>query len=423
MLPVQPPNRLRVILAGAIGNVMEWYDFAVYGYFAAQIGRQFFPREDAVAQLLSAFGVFALGYLMRPLGGLIIGYIGDRFGRKQALTLSIASMAIPTFLVSILPTHDQIGFAAPVLLTLMRLIQGLSVGGEYTTSLVFMVEHADPRRRGFVGSLACCSAICGLLLGSATGAALAAMMSQASLEEWGWRLPFMLGLPFGLVGLWVRRAIPESSSTPRDAKPSLGALVRDHRGVIGWLAALSTLNAVGFYLCFVYLVSWMQFADKIAPARALEINTFSMLLLVFAAMAGGWLSDRVGRGKIMLLATVPAFLLAFPLFWLMAHPDDGLILLGQIGFVIIIGLFLGDQPATMVEYTPPAVRCTLIALGYNLCLGLIGGLTPLAATWLVRQTNNDLAPAFLIIIAAAVSFAASLSFVRMRASRPEFGSA
>ena len=166
----------RVILAGAIGNVLEWYDFAVYGYFATAIGRAFFPKEDPVAQVLAAFGIFAVGFLMRPVGGALLGHIGDKFGRRTALTISVAAMAIPTFLVGVLPGYAVLGVAAPILLTVLRMIQGLSVGGEYTTSVVFMVEHAPPGRRGTIGAMACCGAIGGILLGSATGAILAQSM-------------------------------------------------------------------------------------------------------------------------------------------------------------------------------------------------------------------------------------------------------
>src|SRR5262249_12641521 len=190
----------RVIAAGMIGNVLEWYDFAIYGYFAAQIGRQFFPHEDAVAQLLSAFGVFALGYLMRPVGGVVIGHIGDRLGRRAALTFSIASMAVPTVLIGLLPGYATLGLMAPVALPVLRMVQGLSVGGEYTSSMVFLVEHAPPDRRGLMGALISCGACGGILLGSALGAAFAASMSEAALAEWGWRIPFLLGLVVGIAG-------------------------------------------------------------------------------------------------------------------------------------------------------------------------------------------------------------------------------
>ena len=400
----------RVIAAGAIGNVLEWYDFAVYGYFAAAIGRTFFPSEDKVAQVLAAFGIFAVGFLMRPVGGALIGYIGDRLGRRAALTFSVASMAIPTFLVGVLPGYQTLGLAAPILLTLLRMVQGLSVGGEYTTSIVFMIEHAKPGSRGLIGAVGCCGAVGGILAGSATGAVLASLMSEAALESWGWRIPFVLGLAVGLAGFFLRRGIHEETKVKKPIAASFLATLRDHRSLLLRLAALSVFNSVGFYLMFVYIVSWLQLVDDIAPARALAINTISMALLLPLMVATAWLSDRIGRRPVLMAATAFAFVAAWPLFWLMHSMEPAMVLLGQLGFVLSVGGFVGSQPALMVETVPTEVRCTVIALGYNVTLGIVGGLSPLIATWLVARTGNDYSPAFMIMAAAALSFLALLSF-------------
>src|SRR5882724_7697843 len=404
------PSTSRIIAAGAIGNVLEWYDFAVYGYFAAAIGRTFFPSEDPVAQVLAAFGIFAVGFLMRPVGGALIGHIGDRLGRRAALTFSVAAMAIPTFLVGVLPGYAALGIAAPLLLTVLRMIQGLSVGGEYTTSIVFMVEHAAPGRRGLIGAMASCGAVGGILAGSATGAALAAAMSPEALEAWGWRVPFLIGLVVGLAGFALRRGIREEAGPAKPEQSPLLETLSDHRPLLLRLAAVSVFNSVGFYLMFVYIVSWLQFADGIPPARALGINTISMALLLPLMIATGWLADRIGRRPAMLGATVFAFVAAWPLFWLMHSADSAVVLLGQLGFVLAIGAFNGCQPVLMVEAVPAKVRCTAIALGYNVTLGVIGGLSPLVATWLVERTANNYSPAFMIMAAAAVSFLALLTF-------------
>jgi MFS transporter, MHS family, proline/betaine transporter len=402
-------NTRRVIAAGAIGNVLEWYDFAVYGYFAAQIGRTFFPREDPVAQVLSAFGIFAVGYLMRPVGGALVGHIGDKLGRRAALTFSVAAMAVPTFLVGVLPGYEVLGVLAPIALTALRMIQGLSVGGEYTTSVVFMVEHAPPGRRGVIGAMACCGAVVGILLGSATGAVLASLMSEQTMAEWGWRIPFLMGLVVGGAGLFLRRNIKEGVPHNVGRSP-LRETLRHHWPLLLRLAGLSVFNAVGFYLLFVYVVSWLQLADGIPPARALEINTVSMLVLLPVMILMGALSDRLGRKPVLLAATALAFVGAVPLFWLMHHSDAGLILMGQIGFALAVGMFLGTQPTLMVETAPAYIRCTAIALGYNITLGVIGGVSPLVATWLVHRTENQLSPAYMVMLAAAVSFLTVLVF-------------
>ena len=403
-------NTRRVIAAGAIGNVLEWYDFAVYGYFAAAIGRAFFPSEDPVAQVLAAFGIFAVGFLMRPVGGAVIGAIGDRLGRRAALTFSVAAMAIPTFLVGILPDYHTLGIAAPILLTLLRMVQGLSVGGEYTTSIIFIIEQSPPNRRALVGALGCCGAIGGILLGSATGALLASVMSEQALESWGWRLPFLLGLLVGIAGIVLRRHVHEAPRSAPKARSPLLDTVRNHGPLLGKIAALSVFNSVGFYLMFVYIVSWLQTADGVEPATALGINSVSMIVMLPVMILMGWLSDRYGRRPVMLSAAALGFVGALPFFWLMHQGHPSLILLGQLGFVLSVGGFIGAQPALMVEAVPAEIRCTAIALGYNVTLGVLGGFSPLVATWLVHRTENDFSPAFMIMAAAAVSFAAILRF-------------
>lgn len=393
-----------IIAAGAIGNMLEWYDFAIYGYFATAIGRTFFPNQDPVAQVLAAFGIFAVGFLMRPVGGVVIGHLGDRFGRRTALTFSMMAMAVPTFLVGVLPGAATLGAMAPALLTLLRMVQGMSVGGEYTTSIVFMVEHAPPGRRGIMASMACCGATLGTLLGSATGAGLGNVMSASALESWGWRIPFLMSLILSVAGYLLRRQLPVAPKKAIEVRSPLLETLRKHSRLLAWLTGLAAFNAVTFYISFVYIVSWLQFADGIAPARALGINTVCMAALLPVMVGAGLLSDRIGRKPLLLAGSAIGILGALPFFWLMFHSDPSLVLLGQMGLVLAVGVFGAAQAAAMVEVAPLAVRCTAISLGYNVAFGIIGGCSPLVATWLVNRTGNDLSPAFLIMAAAAISF-------------------
>ena len=363
----------RVIAAGMVGNVLEWYDFAIYGYFASAIGRQFFPHEDAVAQLLLAFGVFALGFLMRPIGGAFVGHIGDQFGRRAALTFSVAAMAIPTFLIGLLPGYATLGLLAPAELTLLRMAQGLSVGGEYTSSMVYLVERAPEGRRGLMGALTACGAGAGILLGSAVGAVFAASMSTAALESWGWRIPFLLGLIVGIAGYFLRRHMLETAPVERRKRPPIVETLRDHWRIVIGFAGLSVFIAVGFYVSFVYLVSWLQIADGIPPSRALEINSFSMAVSLLVVIAAGLLSDRFGRKPLLIVTCVLGFVGGVPIFWLLNQPSALLAQFGQLGLALIIGLYGGTLPAFLVEAAPPQVRCTAVSLGYNICLGVIGG--------------------------------------------------
>jgi MHS family proline/betaine transporter-like MFS transporter len=400
----------RAIGAGMIGNVLEWYDFAIYGFFAVEIGRQFFPNESPIAQLLATFGIFAIGYLMRPVGGVLIGHVCDNFGRRAALIASITAMAVPTFLIGILPGYAAIGVLAPIGLTLLRMMQGLSLGGEYPSSMVFLVERAPKGRRGVMGGLASIGAVTGLLLGSSVGAALAAIMPAEALADWGWRLPFIAGLGIGLIGSLLRRHIAETIPARRTEHAPIVETLREHWRLVARIAGVASFNAVPFYLLFVFLVSSMQIVDGFDAATALKINSLSMGTLIPCHLLGAWLADRYGRKPVMLTAAALGFITALPMFWLMNQPVPALVLSGQIGAAAFIGLFSAVMPALFVEAAPAHVRCTVVALGYNLCLGLLGGLTPFAATLLVERTGNDLSPAFLIMGAAVVAFAAVLTF-------------
>ena len=404
-------GRRRLILAGMAGNVMEWYDFSVYGYFAATLGRHFFPSADPVASLLAAFGVFAAGFLIRPVGALLFGHIGDRFGRQKALTLSVLCMAVPTFLIGLLPDHQQIGVAASVLLVGLRLMQGLSVGGEFTTSVVFLVESAAPERRGFMGSWSLFGANAGMLLGSAVGALTSTIFAAAAVDAWGWRVPFLLGLAVGLAGLYLRRQALEIPP-PRGAEPPPAAPVREAfrtqwRAMLR-VAVLNVLFAVGFYMVAVYAVTYMQQIVHVRAAEALDLNTLSLGVLVLTQLAAGALSDRVGRKPLLVGSALGTLALAWPLFWLMHQPVVSLMLMGQLGFAVLIGLFSGGLPAAMVEVLPARVRVSAVSIAYNLSLGVLGGTTPMAATYLLAWSHDALAPAYYLMGAAAISLGMAL---------------
>ncbi|UOD50918.1 MFS transporter [Orrella daihaiensis] len=406
----QPKNNKRMLLAGVAGNLLEWFDFAVYGFFAVTIGKIFFPAEDPVAQVIAAFGVFAVGFLMRPIGGILLGHIGDKYGRHTAMLISVIAMAVPTFLIGLLPGYATLGLAAPILLLLLRMIQGLSVGGEFTTSIVYMVERANPKHHGTVGALAAMGAVGGMLLGSGFGAVLAASLTEAQLTDWGWRVPFLVGLLLGLAGLYLRRerSTPSFPHEARNRSPLKEAL-KHHRGVMARVAGIAMINAVVFYLAFVYLVSWLETVDGIPAETALEINTVSLMALLPVMLFGGWLSDRVGGKRVMALAAALLACLAWPLLWLMHHHSLAMVYVGQLGFSLFAGLYLGAQPAFMVKVIPPAVRCTGTGLAYNVTLGVAGGLSPMVATWLVNRTHDDFSPAYMIIVATVLALIAVLS--------------
>lgn len=412
-----PPARglsPRDLFAGIAGNVMEWYDFAVYGYFAAILGAAFFPSKDPTVSLLSAFGVFAGGYLMRPLGGLIFGHIGDRLGRRRALTVSSLLMGVPTTLIGFMPTYERVGLLAPTGILLLRLLQGLSVGGEYTSSAVFVVEHARPERRGFYGSWIVWGALAGTVIGSGVAALLSNLLSPAALRSWGWRVPFLAGILIAMYTYVLRRGLADEPAVASDGRMPIVEAVRDHWRAMLQGAGLSLINAVAFYTVFVYVVTYMQLFDKLPAAKALDINTLNMVIMLVLVPAFGALSDRIGRKPMVLAAALALCVLAWPLFALVHSGVDRLIFLGQLGFAVLVAAYAGLTPTILVEAFPRDVRCSAVSTSYNLVLGVFGGTAPIVATYLIERTRDDLSPAYYIMAAALVSAVAIYSMGRWK---------
>jgi MHS family proline/betaine transporter-like MFS transporter len=405
----------RNIFGGVVGNVLEWYDFAVFGFFAPVIGSQFFPSDNPMASLIKTFGVFAAGYLMRPIGGIIFGHFGDKLGRKRALQLSVMMMAIPTTLIGFLPTHAQIGLAAPILLVLIRLIQGVSVGGELVGSISFITEIAPKNRRGFFGSFSVCSAVGGILLGSAIATIAHGLFDPQFLKTWGWRIPFMLGFAIGGFGLWMRKGMVE---TPEFEKvKEAGAVgrspvieaVTSMPGRIFHVVAMLVLYAGGFYMLFVW---WPTYLTKIVVppiSHALMINTISMVVLMILMPAAGYLSDLIGRKTVLAAAFLGTAVLAYPLVIWTDHGMFGSALISQLIFAVLIAGALGPMAATLVELFPTRIRFSGIGVSYNITLAIFGGTAPLVSTWLVSRTGDIEAPAYYLIVMSIISLIATLT--------------
>jgi MFS transporter, MHS family, proline/betaine transporter len=418
-LPITPPDVItqefrtplavrRGVIAGVVGNMLEWYDFALFGFFAVQIGAHFFPASDPTASLLAAFGTFAAGFIMRPVGGALFGWVGDRFGRKQALIWSVLAMAFPSFFIGVLPDTQSIGLAAPILLLGFRLLQGLAVGGEYMASAVFLVEGAEPGRRGWMGSWGPIGATAGVLLGSAAGAIVNATMSPEAVMAYGWRIPFIIGLGVGLGGLAIRRHYIERVPHQAPAKSPLGEAFRLHWRTMLHLVMLVAGISVGFYTTFVYAATWLEQVAQVPARTALTVNTIAMALSLLVLPAAGLASDRVGRRPVLLVAAGALMLLAYPLMALMARGQLGGILAGAIGLAVLVAANGGAMPAIMAELAPWRVRCTVLSVAYNVGMALLGGTTPLVAAWLVSRSGVALAPAMYLAGAAALTFVGAL---------------
>ena len=408
-----PQSVRRGVIAGVAGNVLEWYDFALFGFFAAQIGHHFFPATNETASLLAAFGTFAAGFIMRPLGGALFGWVGDKFGRKQALIWSVLAMAFPSFLIGVLPGTESIGIAAPILLLLFRLLQGLAVGGEYGASSVFLVEGAEPGRRGWMGSWAPVGAFAGTLLGSAAGAIVNAFMSPEDVLAYGWRIPFIVGIVVGLGAIFIRRYYVERVPHQPPARSPLGEAFRSHWKTTLHLVALVAGLSVGFYTTFVYAATWLAQVAQVPSRTALGINTLAMALSLGASLAAGALSDRIGRRPVLVAWAAALTVLAYPLMALMARGQTAGIMAGQIGLGLLVAAGSGALPATMAELAPWRVRCTVVSVAHNLAMALLGGTTPLVGAYLVSRTGAPLAPAVYLAAAGAISLVAALMLPRV----------
>jgi MFS transporter, MHS family, proline/betaine transporter len=393
----------KAVFASAIGNVLEWYDFGVYIFFAGIIAHNFFPAGDSTAALLASLAVFGVGFLMRPLGGIIIGRFGDTHGRRAALTLTIMAMAFGTVMVGVLPDYATIGVAAPVLLVVARLIQGFSAGGEWGGSTAFMVEWSPPNHRGWYGSFQQASIALSLVLGSATGALFTVMMSPDSLAAWGWRIPFLLGIVLALVGGYLRRNVEE---TPAYRAADTAVRPAVHGGFGAGLRAFGfTIHwTVAFYILLSYMPTFTRQHAGVTASQALSANTIGLLVLMLLIPPFGALSDRVGR-KPLLLSCAFFALLTVPLFLvILGQPGFAVLILIQMLFDAAIALFSGAGPAAISEMFHTIGRSTWMTPAYALAVAIFGGFAPFIAAWLISVTGSPLAPAFYVIAAAVVSF-------------------
>jgi proline/betaine transport protein TphA len=404
-------NNKIIYYAGVVGNALEWYDFTTYAFFAPIFAELFFPARHMAASLLLTFSVFALGFLVRPLGGVLFGYWGDRWGRRRALIISIACMSLPTLLLACLPTYAQAGLAAPLLLTLLRIFQGLAVSGELTSASAFLIEHAGLKNRGFAGSMAMCSGFLGITISAAVSMLLHNFITYEQLHLWGWRLPFFLGAVLGIVGLVIRLKSQETAlfqqivlknAMPKTSLiPHFWNLVKQK---FVWLAALITcIMAVGNWFLIGYFNTFLIKVARMPAGQVMTINFLCLLILTLLLPIAGSISDKVGRKPVLMTGIIGFIVLSFPIFWLLHHGQAPLAFLGEILFVITLAPITATIPAVLAELFHVHVRNMGMSLGYNISQALFGGTAPLIAVALVSSTGLYYAPAFYLIGCALLS--------------------
>lgn len=409
--PAPRQSAVRTALAGLIGNVLEWFDFAVYGYFASDIGKLFFPSNDPTASTLLAYVVLLLGFVARPAGSVVLGLVGDRIGRRALLTVSIALMGAATLAIGVLPTYSSIGVAAPILLVIFRMIQGFSLGGEFTGSMVYTTELASPLMRGLVSSSTAAGTTLGFILGSGSAYLVNKGLGPADAGEWGWRIPFIASISLCVAGYFLRSGIHESEAGEKAAAarpPWLSSLLADWKPIVQTFGIVALTNAA-YYLVFTFVVDHRK-AMKGAVASDFQLaNTLSLFAVLFAKPLGGWLSDKVGRRRLMITLQIVAMAAVVPALRIMMHGSTTEFMIGQVMLAIPLGMALGLQGAMIVEIFPLRNRVTSMSIAYSVTLALAGGAAPLVSAWLIKEFHDPMLPAYYVLLYGVIGLAIMFS--------------
>ena len=420
---VAPDVLRRAVRGAAIGNSVEWFDFAIYGFLATYIAKKFFPSGDETTALLNTFAIFAAAFFMRPLGGFFFGPLADRIGRQRVLALVILLMSASTFAIGLVPSYDTIGVLAPLLLLFLRCLQGFSAGGEYGSGACFLAEYAPDKHRGFVVSFLVWSVVLGFLLGAVTVTGLETMLPESAMDSYGWRIPFLIAGILGAVGLYIRLRLddtPEFEELRAEGEvadaPLKEAVTTSWRQILQ-IAGLVVIHNVGFYIVFTFLPSYFTKTLEFTKTNAFVSITVASLVALILIPPLGALSDRIGRKPLLIAGAVGFAVLAYPLFLLLNTGSLVAAISAHAGLAAIESVFVSASLAAAAELFATRVRSSGYSIGYNVSVALFGGTAPYIATWLVDRTGNEIAPAYYVIAAAVVTLATVLT-MKETAGRP-----
>ena len=401
------------VFATGVGNAMEWFDFGLYSYLAVIISQNFFsPVQNDELKLIFTFGTFAIAFLMRPLGGVIFGRIGDRLGRKVVLTTTIILMACSTLLIGLLPTYDQIGVWAPILLLVARIIQGFSTGGEYAGAMVYIAESSPDNKRNILASGLEIGTLSGYILASLLASILFITLSDNQMSSWGWRIPFLLGLPLGLVGLYLRKSLEESpifenelaNDNEDEKKESFVSIFKNHKkDIIVCFVAVAFFNITN-YMLLSYMPSYLDEIVGLSSTTGTVLITGVMVIMIPLALMFGKLSDKIGNKATILIGLGGLSLLSAFAFYLVNLNGLLFVSLGILILGILLASYEGTMPGTLPSMFFSDVRYRTLSVTFNVSVSIFGGTTPLVATWLVHQTGNNLAPAWYLTIVSVIGF-------------------
>lgn len=405
-------NKRKLVFASGIANTFEWYDYALFGHFAPILGQKFFPESDPSAALLQAFLVFALGYLMRPIGGIFFGILGDRFGRRAALSSAILCMAFPTAAIGFLPTYESIGITATTMMIMARMLQGLSMGGALTGSISFVIEHVNKDSRGFIGSVSMSSICIGVLLGSAASYITKSSMSEEVFVSWGWRLPFIMGIFIFLAGIYIKR---HTSETPlfEDARyrgeiyrSPLNKVMINHWSDMIISILINATGSVLFYIEAIYLTSYLKITRGFAEDEVSNLANSCYIIMAIVTLLAGWLSDKINRKKIYYINLMAIIILSPIILQVFATGTFLAITFAQVTIAIMAAAYIGPEPALQAELYPTNVRNTALSVSYNTATSIFGGTAPFIIESLVQNTGNITSSVYYIITVSIISIIA-----------------
>lgn len=410
------------VTAGSIGVFVHWFEWAIYAYLASTIAVVFFPQQDSTAALLSVFAVFAISFGVRPLGALIFGTLGDRIGRKKTLSIVILSMSGATLVVGLLPTYDAIGIWAPILLVAARVVQGLAAGGEFGSAAAFLAEYSPRKHRGFGVSWLEFGSLLGFLAASLVVFVLTSTVDAATIENGAWRIPFLIAVPLGVVGFYIRSKIedtPEFKSLEEldniPQSPVKEVFTRHWKQLLQ-MSGLEIMMHVTFYVVLVYLLTYQESVLGFDTGTAALLSTAASIAGLILVPLIGALSDRIGRKPLLIAAAISLIVLAYPLFLIMQSGTPWAGAVGTIGLGIILALILGVHAAAAAELFPTRTRQTGLSIAYSITAAIFAGTVPYVLTWLIAQTGNQMMPAFYLILVGLIGLAAVLTMKETKGS-------
>ncbi|MCS3429280.1 MHS family proline/betaine transporter-like MFS transporter [Leucobacter aridicollis] len=408
------------VVAGSIGVLVHWFDWAVYAYLAGTIAVVFFPESNSSSGLLAAFAVFAVSFLVRPIGAVIFGRLGDRLGRKQTLSIVILSMALATLVLGLLPGYSSIGIAAPILLIATRVVQGLAAGGEFGSAAAFLGEFSPANRRGFGVSWLEFGSLLGFLLASFTVVLLNVVFDPQQIIDWAWRIPFLITVPLGFIGLYIRRKIEDTPEFEQlkeletvSHAPVREVFQRNRREFIQTCGMEIFMN-VTFYVVLVYLLTYQEVYIGFDAGRAALLSTLASALGLIVVPLAGIASDKLGRKPVLMTAAVALTLLAVPLFLLMQSGASWASFVSTLGLALILAIILGTHAVTVVELFPTRTRQTGLSIAYAVTAALFAGTAPYVLTWLLDSTGNMLVPGYFLAAVGVVGIITVISIPETR---------